>query len=129
MSYSKDLRERAVKYRLNGHTLEETSEIFNVGKSAVSRWVKQYKEKGDLSNKPLNREYKKINPEKLKDYVKKHPDAYQREIAEEFNCSIMAVSKALKRLGITRKKRQNAIMSKKKNYSIPNNSYDLTNMV
>ena len=115
MSYSKDLRERAVKYRLNGHTLEETSEIFNVGTSAVSRWVKQYKEKGDLSNKPLNRGYKKTNPEKLKDYVKKHPDAYQREIAEEFNCSIMAVSKALKRLGITRKKRQNAIMSKKKN--------------
>lgn len=33
------------------------------------------KETGDPNNKPLNRTIKKIDPEKLKTYVKNHPDA------------------------------------------------------
>ncbi len=71
--------------------------MFGIGNYAVSKWVKQYKETGDLSNKPLNREYKKIDPEKLKASIVEHPDAYQREIAEAFACSAVAVGKALKR--------------------------------
>ncbi len=115
MSYSKDLRERVVKYRLTGHTIKETCKVFCVGNYAVSKWVKQYKETGDLSNKPLNRGFKKIDPEKLKAYIAEHPDAYQKEIAEVFKCSSVAVGKAMKRLGITRKKRHCVIMNKKKN--------------
>jgi len=49
---------------------------------------------------------KKINPDKLKDYVAQHPDAYQKEMAREFGCSQSAIQKALKRLKITRKKKQ-----------------------
>ena len=115
MSYSKDLRERVVKYRLSGHTIKETCEVFGVGNYAVSKWVKQYKETGDLSNKPLNRGCKKIDPEKLKAYIAEHPDAYQREIAEVFECSAVAIRKAMKRLGITRKKRHCVTVNKKKN--------------
>lgn len=114
MSYSKDLRERAVSYRLSGHTVRKTAEVFGVGICAISEWVKKYKETGDLSNKPLNRGFKKIDPEKLKAYVAEHPDAYQKEIAAYFNCSEAAVWKALKRLKITRKKRRYDTVSKKK---------------
>ena len=57
--------------------------------------------------------FKKIDPDKLKKYIEEHPDAYLREIAEEFGCSVNAVSKALKRLKITRKKRLYAIKNKK----------------
>ena len=39
MSYSKDLRERAVKYYQPGHTLKETSEIFGAGINTISQWV------------------------------------------------------------------------------------------
>lgn len=115
MSYSIDLRERVVKYRLEGHTIKETCEVFGVGNYAVSKWVKQYKETGDLSNKPLNRGFKKIDPEKLKAYISEHPDAYQKEMAEVFGCSAEAIRKALKRLGITRKKRHYVTMNKRKN--------------
>ena len=58
----------------------------------------------DLSNKPLNRGFKKIDPEKLRVYISKHPDAYQKEIAEIFECSAETIRKAMKCLGITRKK-------------------------
>ena len=59
---------------------------------------------GDLSKKPLNRTFKKIDPVRLKESVKEHPDAILKERAEEFGCSAEAVRKALKRNGITLKK-------------------------
>ncbi len=55
--------------------------MFGVVKSTVHRWVKQYEETGDLSNKPFNRSFKKIDPEKLKAYVAEHPDDTQEEIS------------------------------------------------
>jgi hypothetical protein len=38
--------------------------------------------------------------------MKEHPDAYLKEIAEEFSCCIEGVRKALARNGFTRKKRR-----------------------
>ena len=105
MSYSKDLRERAVKYYNTGHTLKETSEVFGTSINAISQWVKKYRETGDLSDKPLNRGFKKIDPKKLILFVEENPDAFLREIAQEFECSIEAVRQAMKKLKITRKKR------------------------
>lgn len=105
MSKSKDLREAAVTYQKEGHTYDETAKVFGVVKSTVHRWVKQYEETGDLSNKPLKRGFKKIDPEKLKAYVSEHPDDTQEEVAAVFGCCPQAISKAYKRLGITRKKR------------------------
>ena len=47
-------------------------------------------------------------------FLEENPDAFLRETAEEFGCNIEAVRKAIKRLGITRKKRHCVIMSKRK---------------
>ena len=114
MSKSKDLREAAVRYQKEGHTYEETAKVFGVVKSTVHRWVKQYEETGDLSDKPVKRGYKKINPEKLKAYVAEHPDDTQEEVALVFGCCPKAISKAYKRLGITRKKRRCVIKNRMK---------------
>lgn len=104
MSYPTIFRERTIEYRQAGHTLEETSKAFKVSIYTIRQWEHQLKEKGHLEKKPLHRTHKKIDPEKLKAYVKEHPEAYQKEMAEAFRCSITAIQKALKRLGITRKK-------------------------
>ncbi len=104
MSKSKDLREAAIAYHEAGHTIAETAEAFQIAKCTISEWKKRKKETGNLNNKPLNRKFKKIDPEKLKTYVKSHPDATQQEMADEFGCCNQAISKALKRNKITRKK-------------------------
>lgn len=106
MSYPVEYRERTIEYRKEGHTLEETHRVFKVSISSIRKWEKQKEEKGHLEKKPLNRSFKKIDPEKLKKFVEEHPDAYLKEIAEEFNCTDTAVYLALRRLKITRKKRQ-----------------------
>ncbi len=79
--YSKDLRETAIAYHEAGHTIAETAEVFQVAKCTISEWKKII---GNLNNKPLNRTFKKIDPEKLKTYVKNHPDATQQEMTDEF---------------------------------------------
>ena len=109
MRYSLDLRMKAVRHRLEQScSCADTAKVFGVGRSTVQNWVQKYEETGDLSDKPLNRGFKKIDPEKLRAYVKEHPDETQQEIADEFHCSNQAVSKALKRLDITRKKKRAA---------------------
>ena len=113
MAYSVDLRMKAVKrYLGSGDSFAQTGKIFDVGATTVRSWVERYEATGDLSNKPLNRKPKKIDPETLRVYVKEHPDATQREIADEFHCSNQAISKALKRLDITRKKKRAVTKSK-----------------
>lgn len=106
MSYPIKYRERTIEYRKEGHTLDETHKVFKVSISTICKWEKQLKDEGNLEKRPLNRGFKKIDPEKLKNFVKEHPDAYLKEIAEEFNCSANAIHLALHRLKITRKKRR-----------------------
>jgi hypothetical protein len=43
---------------------------------------------------PLNRKFKKLDPEKLIKYVKEHPDAYEREMAGEFNGTMSCIGSA-----------------------------------
>lgn len=113
MSYSKDYRERTIEYRKEGHTLEETHQVFKVSRSTIQKWEKQLKETGDLGKKELHRDFRKIDPEKLRTYVAEHPDAYQREMAEAFGCSPSGIRDALQRCQITRKKRQPGIRNRK----------------
>jgi len=40
----------------------------------------------------------------LGEYLEQHPDAYLKEMAEEFGCSEVAIWKALRRMKVTRKK-------------------------
>lgn len=114
MSYPEIFRKRALEYRNRDHTLKETEEAFKININTIREWENRLQEEGNLQNRPLNRSFKKIDPKKLKEYVDNHPDAFLKEIAVEFNCSINAVSKALKKHKITRKKKQRITKSNQK---------------
>jgi hypothetical protein len=103
MYYDKRVRELAVKYR-ETHTERETCEVFEVSAGALKKWRKRYKETGNLQNKTLNRKWRKIDPEKLHIDVKEHPDAFNEERAQRFNCSAEAIRLVLKKYNITKKK-------------------------
>ena len=122
MSYPVKYRERTIEYRQEGHSLAETKAAFKVSYSTIEKWERQLKEKGDLKPKTPTRKHKKIDPDQLRAYVAEHPDAYQREIAQEFNCTQSAVQKALKRLKITRKKRLSHTKSKITTKSLSTNT-------
>jgi hypothetical protein len=64
----------------------------------------EVEEERNLERVPLNRKYRKLDPEKLVKYVGKCPDAYQREMASEFKVSTSCIGKVLRKLKITVKK-------------------------
>ena len=106
-AYSLDLREKVVAYVQNGHSQRETAKVFNLNKSTVGRWMNLVKENKSLKPVPTPRSPHKLSLEKLESYVKEHPDAFLREIGDNFNCGPDAVARALKKLGFTRKKTKN----------------------
>jgi transposase len=112
MAYSKDLLEKVMAYLAEGHTQREARDVFHNSLTAINRWNQLYVKTGKLEDKKPHRTFKKLDPEKLKAYVKEHPDAYLQEIGDAFGCSDTAVLKAFRRLGITRKKRQSGTVSK-----------------
>ncbi len=104
MTYDIKYKERVVEFVKEGHSQKEANIIFKVSLTAVKKWVKQCREVGHLNKKPLNRSFKKIDPEKLKKYIEDHPDAHLSEIADHFKCSAVAIHKRLDLLKIIRKK-------------------------
>jgi transposase len=104
MIYDTAFRKAALAYWRNGHSKLETAKTFSVSHHTLQKWKNQLKQTGSLDKKVRNTPWKKIDPEKFVEYIDQHPDAFLKEIAEVFNCSDVAVFKALKRLKYTRKK-------------------------
>ena len=104
MSYDIKFRQRALDYLNEGHSYRKTAEVFKVSTYALQSWKKQLNETGTLTSKKRKETWRKIDPDKLRTFVKENPDAYQHEIAAAFGVRLYAIQKALKRLKITRKK-------------------------
>ena len=113
-SYSIDLRERVLKHLEKNPDKKEASSLFQMGIATIYRWVSRKKIKGNVE--PLRRKYayKKIDDQKLIEYVDVHPDHFLSEIAENFDLTPQAIFYALKRLKITRKKKPRFILNEMK---------------
>jgi len=104
MIYDIKFRRRAIEYWDDGNTKRKTAAVFNISTAILQKWKSHLKSTGTLEDKKRKNTWKKIEPAKLKEYIKQNPDAYLKEIAEEFNCTDVAILKALRRLKISRKK-------------------------
>ena len=100
-----------VSYIDEGHTQEEAARHFKLNPDTVGRWIKLRNTTGSLKPIPVPRSPHKLQLKPLEEYVKKHPDAFLREIAEHFGCGKDAVARALKKLGFKRKKNRKFIES------------------
>ena len=103
MAYSKDLRRRVVKYIGQGGSKAEASRRYEVGLRTIYEWL----ERGDdqMPRKPGPKDASKIDMKKLAGLVgDRGTDLMLKEIARQFSVDQSTVSKALKRLGVSRKK-------------------------
>jgi transposase len=115
MSYDRKYKERVLEYLKEGHTQRETAALFKISTNSIWKWQQSLATTGSLETKKRKRPAKKLPRQELMDYISAHPDAYLSEIAEHFGCSGTAVSKALKILKITRKKKRKNTGSVMKN--------------
>lgn len=104
MTYSLDLRKKALEYLEKGGTEEAAAAAFGITTRTLSNWKRRKREQ-NLAPKPRRLSPSKIDSEQLRQYIQEHPDAYLREIALEFESTLQAIFYACKRLKISLKKR------------------------
>ena len=109
MAYSSDLRTRVLQFIANGGSKTEAAKRFNVGRTAIYRWLNA--EDPLTPGKPGPRKPRLLDPVALAEHVKRHPDQTLKERAKHFGVSPACVGYGLKRLGYTRKKKRLDIRS------------------
>lgn len=102
-AYSMDLRQRVVSFVNDGGTKVEASKRFKIGRRTVYYYLARAKA-GKLEPKRSWGSWKKLDPQKLKDYVKTHSDSTLMEMRKVFGVSHNTIWVRLNKLGITLKK-------------------------
>lgn len=112
MPYSLDLRERVVSAVRAGMKKATVCEVFSVCKQTVYNWLKLSEKDGDL--RPItgfqnghSHGIKDLN--EFRNFVDKHPDYTQEEMAKHFSVGSSTISRTLIKIGYSRKKRAKPI--------------------
>jgi transposase len=119
MSYDIKFRRHVLEIReREGLSFSKVAERFGINRQTVYNWTKRIDEKKIRARMP-----DKLDLEALRRDVETHPDAYQYERAERFGVSTNCIWRALKRLGVTYKKKSHAPQSgfRKAVYVLPKN--------
>lgn len=112
--YSYDFRQKVVDaIELDGRKKCEVSEIVNISRNTIDLWLKRKAQTGDLKpklNKPPGSNHKITDWTKFRDFARAHGDKTQEQMAElwEGDISSRTISRALRHIGLTRKKRLTA---------------------
>ena len=108
-AYSQDLRDRIIAARDGGMRTKRVAEVFKVSASWVRRVMQRRREHGEQSPRPRGgATVIKIDLDQLRQLVQQQPDATVRQLHERLGikCSVSAVDMALRRLGLSFKKRR-----------------------
>ena len=112
--YSYDLRQKVIQaIKLDGLKISEASILFSISCNTIGLWLKRQTETGDflaLPNKPNGNGHKITDWEKFREFARIHGDKTQVEKASIWDGEIRdrTISRALKKIGFTRKKRLTA---------------------
>lgn len=112
---SQDLRDRVIALRDQGHPTSSVARLLGVSASWVRRVMQVRRESGRSNALPRGGwRYQKVDTDRLAALVHEHPDATAAELHAQLggDCSVSAVDAALRRLGLTYKKRRSTPPSK-----------------
>ena len=122
--HTEDYKLTAVKYYLNhNEDMRDTCNIFNCKYQSLARWVKTYKQKGNLNRKTRKNHNLKITPEIekfVKEYVRKYNTTTLWELSklvdEKFKVRLndKSIYNILHRHKLTRKRLRNKYYPEKK---------------
>jgi transposase len=110
-AYDYDLRRKVIEaIELNGMKRCEASELFGISRNTIHQWFQIKAETGDVKPKPTEHRghsHKITDWETFRVFVAAHPDKTQAEMAElwQDDISDRTISRALRQIGFTRKKR------------------------
>lgn len=112
--YSYDLRQKVIQaIEWDGMKKSEAAQVFQISRNTIDLWLKRRTETGDLHalpNHPPGNGHKIIDWDKFQEFAKTHGDKTQAEMAALWSDDISArtLSRALQKIGFTRKKKPTA---------------------
>lgn len=113
--YSNDLRRKVLHaIEVDGLPKSQVSQLFHISRNTINLWLHRKAETGDIQPKQRQtppRAEKITDWEKFRAFVKTHGDKTQAEMAAlwEGEISQRTISRALKKIGQSRKKKRTAI--------------------
>ena len=111
--YSQDLRERALNLIINGMSISHVSRLLNISRPTLHQWRDRYLTTGSTAPKtniPPPQASKIQDWEEFEKFVEANHDQTQKQMAAKWgNCSRFTISRSLKKLGFTRKKKHMVI--------------------
>jgi transposase len=81
--YSKDLRERVIKFVSSGNTQKSAALLFSLNLSTVNRWYLRYRREGNYLVKKRPWAKSKINDKSLAEYVSANEE--KRDVYQELS--------------------------------------------
>ena len=101
MAYGIDYRRRVIAFVNEGGSKREAAHLFKVNPDTIYEWLKR----GDaLSPRPAKTRQRKLDKMALRRDVKEHPDMLLRERAALYGVHESSMSRALRNLGIVKKR-------------------------
>ena len=119
-AYSDDFRQKVMQaIELDGLKKCEASQLFNISRNTINLWFQRKAQTGDVKPKPrkASQQKGKISDwEKFHTFVKENGDKTQSEMAELWDGEISqrTISRALRKIGHTRKKKHPGIVNEMK---------------
>lgn len=118
--YSYDLRQKVIQsIELDGMKKREAAEIFQISRNTINLWLRRKATTGDyqaLPNQPPGNGHKISDWENFALFVEINGDKTQEEMAKLWpeEISDRTISRALKKIGFTRKKKLTVIENARK---------------
>ena len=112
--YSYDLRQKVIQaIELDGMKKSEAAQVFQLSRNTIDLWLKRQAETGDYQakqNRPPGNGHKITDWIKFREFALMHGDKTQAEMAALWSgqTSTRSISRALQKIGFTRKKRPTA---------------------
>jgi len=115
--YSYDRRQKVMQaIELDGMKKSEAAQVFQISRNTIDLWLKRQAETGDdkaKPNRPPGNGHKITDWATFREFAKPHGDKTQVEMAKlwEGEISARTISRALHKIGWTRKKRPTATLN------------------
>lgn len=123
-AYSQKLRKQALYLIATGTSITEASRLLDISRVTLYKWVKQLEKTGSTQPRtriPSQSRSKITNWQKFQEFVDLHGDKTTSEMATLWgNCTRHTISRGLKKINYTRKKKltntKSAVKKHEKNF-------------
>ena len=102
MPYSLDFRQKVMNFVENGGTITKAAHTFGIGIASIYRWLSR----PTWSAIKVKSRQRKLDGKELEKDVKQNPESKLLDRAKKFGVNPTAIFYALKRMKITRTKKQ-----------------------